>query len=721
MMLTKPAFRTAFLGALLGSVLLLYGGILYRTQILQHDYYTQQSERTIATSETINAARGVITDRNGKVLVTNRSTYAMTFDASRFSDDAARNKAVARLTALLRSQGISWTDSLPISRSAPFTYTLPTDSTAGRSRLFLYLVSLSEAKRRLGDYLSAHPEEVGLDMTATTDELIEAVTAEKLTPDFLAKASLSANDVMGLMRSAFGIDEACTDLVARDIAGIRYELALRSLGTNTAYVMAEDLSPELITMLSDGNFEGAKVIASTEREYRTSSAAHILGSVSRIWAEELADLKEKGYDGEDWIGRDGVEAAFEDYLRGIDGRRVVSTNTDGKITGVYYTTESQPGNTVALTLDIGLQETTEAILRETVESMNAQDGLETRGAGAAIIRIGTGEVLALPTCPTYDPATYRSSINELSADPAAPLFNRATQGRYPPGSTFKMLTAVAALEEGVVTASETVRDTGRWYYPDMVAGAAPWGAWCWNHSGHGRVNVIDAIRVSCNYFFYEMGYRLGIDRIDQYAEAFGLGQKTGIEISEDAGVLASPANTEAHGGVWYGGNTVMAAIGQSDHLFTPLQLANYIATLVDGGNHRPAHLLKEVRRYDNSGIVAVGDTAPMNIVPMSEETRAAVMEGMRQVATVTLKSSFKDCIVTAGAKTGTAQVNLAEKNNGVFVCFAPYEDPEIALALVIEKGGSGSALASTAVRMLNAYFEAGGETSAVTGENTLMP
>ena len=422
--------------------------------------------------------------------------------------------------------------------------------------------------------------------------------------------------------------------------------------------------------------------------------------------------------------KSGVESAFESYLKGTNGRRVISTNSDGKITGEYYSREPQPGNTVELTIDLELQQAVEDALAETVTAMNAKDGLVERGAGAVVEKIGTGEILALASYPTYDLSTFRQSEiwAELSANPGKPFQNRATQGTYPPGSTFKMLTATAALEEGVVGLKETVQDTGKWYYPEIVEGTARWGYNCWNRAGHGKVDVREAIKVSCNYYFYEMGYRLGIDRLSDWAARFGFGEPTGIEIGDAPGLLASRQEREEKGGVWYGGDTVMAAIGQSDNLFTPIQLANYICTLISGGERYETRLLKAVKTYDNAEVVAIGDTKPAETIDISDANLAAIKEGMHNLTTTgSLSYYFKDCIVSAGAKTGTAQLGENITNNGMFVCFAPYENPEIAVAVAIEKGGSGSALASTAVKILNAYFSADEIGTAIIPENQLLP
>lgn len=687
--------RLYVLGGFLLCVLITYTCVMYDTQINQGDYYREQSVRTITSTETVEASRGILTDRNGQVLVSNRQTYALTFDKSLLNEEDDENEAILRLIQLCRQRGVVWNDNLPVSKSAPYAYIVDAAGTVQRDRFSKFLQTSLKA-------LSTNVQKDNV-----TDALLSSI--------------ISPADLMAQMRTFFTIPADWSDADARAVVGVRYELEVRKIINTTAYVFAEDVDTELISLVKDGNYRGAKVSTSSVREYNTASAAHVLGTVGRINEQELAAADPNIYNGEDWIGKSGVELAFEDYLRGVDGKRLISSNSEGKITSEIYTTEPEPGNTVALTLDLGLQEATEQALSDTITNLN-KDGNITRGAGAAVIEVKTGEVLALASYPTFNLATYSQDYATLGSDPGKPYYNRATQGRYAPGSTFKPCTAIAALESGVVTLTEQIRDTGRWYYPDMVAGTEPFSAWCWKRSGHGLQNVTQAITNSCNYYFYTMGYRLGIDRLDQYAAAFGLGSKTGIEIGDDAGILAGPAYSESVGQTWYGGNTVMAAIGQSDNLFTPLQLANYIATLVNGGDHYAAHLLKSVKSYDNSSIVYTGVPDPLNTIDIKSQNLAAVKNGMHDLTTKgSLASYFRSCVVETGAKTGTAQISKDIKNNGVFVCFAPFDEPEIAVAIVIEKGGSGAALATAAVDILNAYFTKEEIGTVIVGEDQLLP
>ena len=680
--------RLLALAGFLSAALVIYVGVLYNIQVNQHDYYLAKSIRTITRVETVEASRGVITDRSGRELVSSRSSYNLTFDSSLLSEEDDENLAILRLIKLCQSQQVGWTDNLPITSTAPFSYTLDKLDDTQRSRF--------------ADFLQKDLKRVSTNLSP-----------DGITEELLNSLGLDAGSLVELLREKYEIPSSFSLSDARSVIGVQYELSIRQLVSTTAYAMVEDIDSAMISLLNDGNYAGARITTSSVREYKTDSAAHILGTVGPIWREEYLQLKDKGYGYNDRIGRSGVELAFEAYLKGTDGKRIVSTNADGKITGEYYEKEPQPGNTVELTIDLSLQKSVEDALAETVSAMSAKDGNTTRGAGAVVIKVGTGEVLALASYPDFDLSNYNQDYNILSTDLAKPLWNRATMGTYAPGSTFNPLTAVASLMEGIITPYQKLKTTGHWTYPGDPNSYA--NCWIYNSSrgNHGSINVSEAITVSCNYFFAQMGYYLGLDKLNEYATAFGLGEHTGIEIGDAAGNLAQNKAGE--------NQAPWAAFGQASYLFTPIQLANYIATLVSGGKHCEAHLLKAVKSYDNTQVLAVGNTDPKNTVDISGEALTAVKKGMHDLTTTgSLAPYFKDCVVDAGAKTGTAQVSKDTENNGVFVCFAPYDAPEIAVSIVIEQGGSGSALASTAVNILNAYFSADEIGTAILGENQLM-
>lgn len=642
--------RFPFLVGLLLAVMLVFIFCLYNSQIRHGDEYRAQSIVSNATQESVEASRGILTDRNGKILVTNQQIYTLTFSRESFSNDADLNAAIWRLISLCQENSVSWTDTLPISADTPYRYS----------------------------------------STYDIDDFSAFLKDNKLP------ASASAADAMASLLKLWKLDDGSyTPTQARLIAGVRYELR-----DHSSYVFAEDVSVEVLSQIADGHFDGVTSGISNKRVYNTTYASHILGRITRIYAENWKSYAQQGYSMDALVGESGAEKAFEPYLRGVDGVRLVTTDSAGRISGEFYTRQPQPGGIVSLTIDIDLQAACEEALAKTVQAMIDEDSNE-RGAAAVVMSVGDGDVLALSSYPSYDLSNISNSYPELLADERLPMFNRATDGIYAPGSTFKPVTAVAALESGIITPTTEITDKGIYTFYNSPQPQC----WLWrsSHTTHGRINVTQALTVSCNYFFYETGRLTGIEKIDDYAMQFGLGRSTGIEIGDSSGALASPEYAKSHQLEWSDGQTLTAAIGQSYNLFTPLQLSNYVATLAGGGEHYAAHLLKSVKSYDNSRILYVYDKEPDNVVEMSQSTANAVLSGMHDLTTSSLAYVFNDCVVSAGAKTGSAQVGT-DIANGVFVAFAPYEDPQIAVAVVIEKGGSGAALASTAVEIINAYF-----------------
>ena len=660
----------------LAAVLVFFGVMLFNYQIVNGDEYRALSVAGTAKREVVETSRGIITDRNGKVLVSNRLAYTLKFSDSDFGkDQAGCNDAVWRLIELCRAEGVEWIDPLPLTAEAPYTL-----STETPGETFINWLKSSKL---------AYTGESTVTLTASSDE------------------------VMAALRKVYAIADGYTDQQARLIAGVRYGAKISG-----GYVFAEDVPVRVISQVVDGHYAGVSTGTSSQRVYNTTYAAHILGRVSRIFAEDWDNYKDKGYSMDALVGKGGVEEAFESYLHGTNGVKLVTTDKNGKVTGELYAKEPQPGNTVALTIDLDLQKVTEDSLAEKIGSMEKRDGL-TRGGAAAVVSVGTGEVLALASYPTYDLSQWDEMYDTWNKDTVGrPMFNRATDGTYAPGSTFKLCSAVAALESGIITPSTTIVDRGIYTYYTFPQPKC----WIYNSYGgtHGAVNVSQAITVSCNYFFYEVGRLMGIKTLDSYATQFGLGQHTGIEIGDSAGVLASPEYAEKIGETWTDGQTITAAIGQSYNLFTPLQLANYVATLVGGGDHYEAHLLKSAKSFDNSSVVYAYNKAPINHVDMADSTLEAVKKGARGLATGSLSYVFRNCVVDVGCKTGTAETGQ-KLTNGCFVAFAPYDDPQIAVCVVAEQGGGGANLAPVALDIINAYFSSASTTETIEGENTMLP
>lgn len=758
---TRFTLRLRFVAGIMAGVLLLFFGVLYNLQIVNVDDYRRQATARIANQETVEAARGEITDRYGRVLVTNKTIYEVTLDKSTLGEEPQRNATLLKLLEICREDGVVWTDTLPISDTAPFVYTMDqTDSNTRKSFSKLMETMGTSWKTAAADglELAAAMDSDGTTSTTQTggSSLSEALSqaaqyqwsraeSDGLRRETLGQAAqqetivsgVSAQPLISKMREYFEVDPAVSDEEGRALVGVLYEMLLRTKNVSTSeYVFASDVDISFITKVKEAGLAGVKIDTTTARSYNTNYAAHLLGRVGSIyydeWYAEDSYYRNNDYNMNDTVGKEGVEKAFEEYLRGEAGVRTTETNANGKVVSETWVPDEngelqvpQPGNNVMLTIDERLQEVVETSLAQRVPGMTDQ----VQGASAVVLDM-TGGVLAMASYPTFDLSIYSDSAayNQVAQDPLAPLYNRAIQGLYSPGSTFKMITGVAALQEGLTTPGEEIYDNGRFDYPDGEK--YPYGDYhpaCWYYlqygGKHGWENMGEAIRDSCNIFFYTLGDRLGIDLLDEYASMFGLGQKTGIEITgEKTGRVAGPEASESLGQEWYDGLLLSAAIGQGTTECTPIQLANYIVTLVNGGNRYPVHLLKTVKTSDYSQVVKEYSAEPLDSINISEENLETVKEGMGLMASEgSVASYFKDLPVKVGAKTGTAQVGSSTAEaNAVFVCFAPYDDPEIAISIVVERGGSGTELGAIAADILSAYFGSENTNETVTTENTLL-
>ena len=469
------------------------------------------------------------------------------------------------------------------------------------------------------------------------------------------------------------------------------------------------VTPRLLARVKEEGLAGVSFTPAVQRVGSGTLAPHVLGRVGQMSPEEWEVYQDRGYAMDETVGKDGAEGAFESYLHGTPGQKVLETDKDGRITGETNAVQPQAGRDVTLTLDRDLQAAAETALAGFLDRHP-----QATGGALVALDVRDGGVLAMVSQPGYDAASFSADYAALSQDEAHPLMNRAVQGLYAPGSTFKLVTAAAALEEGFLTPETQILDTGRYTYYKSPQPQC----WLYRQEGktHGLETVSEAIADSCNIFFYDAGRRVGIDMLGQYARALGLGEKTGIELAgEQAGVVAGPEYTASVGGTWYEGSVLSAAIGQENNRFTPLQLAHMVATLVGGGDRWQVHLLQKVAGEAPREKVRLGK------VNLSPGNVAAIKEGMLAVTqSGSLAAAFQSLPVQVGAKTGSAQVDGEETSNAVLVCFAPYEDPEIALAVVVEKGGSGMELAAIAADVLEYYFSTGTGLEAAAKENTLL-
>jgi penicillin-binding protein 2 len=471
-----------------------------------------------------------------------------------------------------------------------------------------------------------------------------------------------------------------------------------------------------ISLVKEEGLDGVNIVATTQRSYNTDYAGVLLGQVGAISAERWAENKEtflgNGYAMDSIIGLSGMEAAFEEYLRGTDGQVKITRDIDGNVVSETYVTEPVAGCNVTTTLDIGLQGAAEEALAKYTDEINYGAG----GSAAVVIDIHTGEVLAAASYPTFSAATYLENYQALAEDERLPLYDRALLGTYAPGSTYKICSATAGLSSGAITTSTTFDCHYTFQYYD-------WEYHCWYRAGHNSEDVRAAIRDSCNVFFYNLADLVGISTLTDYAQQYGLGLSTGIELSESTGVNAGPEYSASIGGDWQLGNALSASIGQSDNRFTVLQLANYIATFINGGDHYSAHLLKTVKSNDNSQIMEEYEPTVLNHVELSEAGYNAIKTGMGEVIDadkITDFDTLRSWGIDVGCKTGTAQIGRTGLYNGLFVSFAPYDDPEIAICTVVEKAPNGASTSAITAAIMEYYFSPEADLERVSTENTLI-
>ena len=482
------------------------------------------------------------------------------------------------------------------------------------------------------------------------------------------------------------------------------------------------MSREIIAQISERNseFPGITITTDSERKYNYGTlASHIIGYIGKISETEYNNNSDI-YDNDDYVGKTGIESSMENYLRGKDGTEEIEMSVDGTVTGESTTNEAVQGSSVVLTIDAGLQEVTENALKNNIEKIKYggfSKSYDAKGGAVVVMDVKSGEVLSMASYPNYDPSVWVGGISKSDYQVIKEnnsLYNKTISGSYAPGSIYKMVTAIAGLQTGAMSIGEKINDTGVYTY-----GNNTWKCWYYTdyHRGHGYLNVSGAIQHSCNYYFYEVARRMGIDNLAKYARYFGLGSKTGIELpSETAGTLASKEASEKQGKAWNGGDVLNAAIGQGDNDFSPIQIAKYISMVANGGNKIQPTIVKtilnsdgtevskgDIRNYAKEKLGLTNDTS--EDVQIDQENLNAVLEGMKSVTDETGGTAyniFKNFNIEVGGKTGSAE---AGKNvNAWFVGFAPYNDPEIAVVVLVENGGHGNYTAEVAREIIAEYF-----------------
>ena len=653
---------------------------LFNLQIVNGAKYRQESNTRLTRESTLEAARGDILDRSGNILVTSSQKFNLELYKSKI-DTETLNNSILKIVNVLEKYEVSYTDSFPISIN-PFQFTISDDN-------------LKKWKKN--------------------NEIDENANAEEAFYVFKNKYKISNQDVSGI----------------RKIIAIRYAISIEGYSSTKSLTIAKDIPREAIAEFSENseNYPGINISVQPVRLYKEGTlASHILGYAAKISDDEYKNLKDD-YDQNDLIGKTGIESLFEKYLKGKKGTKQIDMAVDGTTTAEVVEDEAVAGSNVILTIDSKLQKIAEEALKDNIEKIkNGGFGkvYDAKGGSCVVMNVKTGEVLAMASYPDYNPQSFANGISSeewksYNENTSYPLLNKCIQSAYEPGSIFKMVTAIAGLESGNISLTERINDTGVykkygtdwkcWYYTDY-------------HTGHGYLNVIGAIQKSCNFFFYETADRMGIDTLDKYAKYFGLGTKTGIELpGEVSGNLASKEYVKSINESWNPGDTINAAIGQGYNKFTPLQMVKYISMVANGGNKVDVSIVKSIQNADGTEVskdeinkfvsekLGISKDNESEDITLNSEYVNAVKEGMRSVTSGeagTAYARFKDFNISVGGKTGSAEAgkdaNGKDIVNAWFAAFAPYEDPEIAVVVMVENGGHGNYTAEAVRNVMAEYF-----------------
>ena len=652
---------------------------LFSLQIVHGAEYLEESNTRLTRESTLEASRGSILDKTGAELVTSKMQFSLEMYKTKADTDTL-NTDILNMIEVLEKYGVSYVNSFPINIE-PFEFTISEGTLANWKK---------------------------------SNNLNEDITAQEAFYKFKDKYKIqNTNDITKI----------------RKIIAIRYELSQKGYSSTKSVMIAKNIPREAVAEFSESSekFTGVNIVVQPIRKYTSGSlASHILGYASQINQEEY-ETRKGTYSQNDIIGKTGIEAMFEEYLKGKNGTKQIDMNVDGTTTAEYISQEAVAGSDIVLTIDANLQKVTEDALAANIQKISSGgfgQAYDAKAGACVVMNVNNGEILAMASYPDYNPEDFVGGIsqeawNNYANNTAKPLVNKAIQNSYSPGSTFKMVTAIAGLESGVINLNTKINDTGVytkyrdyqprcWYYTDY-------------HVGHGYLNVSGAIEKSCNYFFYDTADKMGIDNLVRFAKYFGLGSKTGIELqSETSGVLANKETKEKlhpNEPSWLAANTLQAAIGQSDNEFTPIQMARYISMLANGGNKINPTIIKTIRNPDGSETsreeinkfvnnkLKIEDDNSEDI-QINQDYLKAILQGMQSVTSDTGGTAyvrFKDFNISVGGKTGSAEA----PNNQVhawFVGFAPFDNPEIAVVILVENGGHGAYTAEAARDVMAEYF-----------------
>ena len=688
-------WRIVALGVFFSVVAIAYIGRLLYLQVSGQDYYSMSTPTVYYTrSVTVQAQRGEIYDRNGKPLVVNAYTYDISLD---YQTKPKTGKEYNDLIVDIITAASKTGDELITAKSSLDVEVLSGGLDFSYPEGFLDTVRGRRYKKLVS--------QLNVDEDADVNDEARALMV------YFGIMTKEYNDSTDKYETFYNY----TYPVAKELFLIRLDMELSGFSAVQPYVIAEDASLALITSLTEKYTRGFTVTTDYTREYLYPGyASHILGRIGKIPSAQVDYYTELGYPLDAIVGISGVEAAFESYLRGVDGTMRITEDAYGNIVNTEMVTEPVPGNDVYLTIDIEMQMVAERALaeniikiREDADPNKPLTGEDAEKGALTVLDVDTYEVLAICSYPTYNLATFSEDYANLNSDELSPMFNRALSGEYAPGSTFKIGVAVAALSEEIITKESIIETKGIYTYYE----SANFTPRCWlylmseGQSVHGEINVVEAIQESCNCFFYEVGRLLTISKMNEYCRHLGLGQSTGIELPERTGILAGPDYRAENGlGQWSPGDTIQAAIGQSDNQFTPLQISVYLATVLNGGTRYNASILYQVRDYASGEIIYNRTPVKADGIDISDDILETVKEGMRGVMdNGSAASVFSGYEISVGGKTGTAQVYTNKSDNGIMTAFAPFEEPEIVVTCIIEQGYGGTQ-AGYAVRDVFDYY-----------------
>ena len=663
--------RITILTILLVSIFVVFIVRMMQLQLIDGEGYRQMSDVRYTREVTVKAARGEIVDRNGVPLAANRTGYNVVFDKS-YIKMSEVNDIILVAADITNKQNEKYNQSLPITETEPYAFR---DG---------YETSVASLKARIGlqDYATI-------------------------------------KNVWSALCERYDIDEKLSDSEKRIIMGVRYEMEIKGFTVSAPYTFAEDVSMSTVSEILEKSitYTGVTISEESIREYPDGTIApHILGTIGPIYAEEYAQLKTQGYKLNDYVGKSGIEKSYEKYLRGTDGIKVIEFDVDGNVISSYIKEQPIPGNTIVLTLDAELQKTAQTVLEkrilEIAQTSAAGKGAEANAGCVVALNPKTGEVLTAANYPSYDITEYYSKYSELANNEQKPLFNRCFNGAYAPGSTFKPCMGVAAMCTGTINSDSTVSCQRVYEYLDMKFT-------CMGH--HSNINLSNALRVSCNIFFYDVGKRIGISSINSYASKLGLGEKTGLELPENIGRLASPEYRESLGREWYPGDVLQASIGQSDSMFSPLQIAVYTGTIGNNGVRMEAHIVKKIVTYDYEKVVYEHKNKALATIENVNGAFEAVKDGMYLVSTKgTGRSAFGNYAIKVGSKTGSPENYGNKAANAVFTAIGPLEDCSLSVAAVVEYGFNGNKAAYIVKAIFDKHFFESDELNSPTVENGLI-